>query len=384
MYTLKLFDAAAPDAILDERRLEGGALAVGREPGPDGWTVIDPDLLISRAHCVFSAGPHGLTVRDQSSNGVFRLSDGERLKRGTEVAAPLGEVLRLGGLCIRVEGEPERSPFALPSGASPLGTVIRLAPLVSPASAAPAPAASNDFDALFTRPMLGAADPAETTAVVPTDWREPPAVPPPAPTRAALPDAALLEAFCAGARLDLSNFVGQDPQEVMRSLGEVYRQMVLGLSDLMTERVTVKAEYRMSRTTIRSDNNNLFKWAGAQKVAVDLLRPTADGFLRGPAAVNECFSDLKKHVLCMMAGLRATIAATLSELEPDKAQTGGGFLGVGRGGLEGYRRLHAQVAAAAAADPDGPVNRAFRKAYEGRLKELDQAETEDPPTAQAS
>ena len=373
MCTLKLFDAADPDVILDERRLEDGPLAIGREPGPDGWTVIDPDRLISRAHCVFSAGAEGITVSDLSSNGVFRASDGQRLERGVETLVPFGEVLRLGGLCIRLDGRPERSPFAPPSGASPLGTVIRLGPLVQAAPAAPPAPTTNDFDALFTRPMLGRADPAETTAVVPTDWGEPPAVSSAPPVGAVLPDAALLEAFCAGARLDLSNFVGQDPREAMRSLGEVYRQMVLGLSDLMTERVTVKAEYRMSRTTIRSDNNNLFKWAGAQKVALDLLRPPADGFLRGPAAVNECFSDLKKHVLCVMAGLRATIAATLGELEPDKVQIGSGFLGVGRGGLESYRRLHAQVAATAAADPDGPVNRAFRKAYEDRLKELDQA-----------
>ena len=176
----------------------------------------------------------------------------------------------------------------------------------------------------------------------------------------------------------MSAFAGEDPVATMRELGAVYRQMVLGLSDLMTARISVKTEYRMTRTTVHAQGNNPFKWAGAQRVAVDLLRPRADGFLTGPAAVNDSFTDLKKHVLALLSGFREAISSTLTELEPAKAELqadGRGFSLKTRGqaAWEAYGAVHAELAAEAHADPEGRVNRGFREGYERRLVELDEA-----------
>ena len=46
--------------------------------------------------------------------------------------------------------------------------------------------------------------------------------------------------------------------------------VVLGMTDLMDERTSVKADYRMDRTTVRAEGNNPFKWARPQRLAVDL------------------------------------------------------------------------------------------------------------------
>ena len=178
----------------------------------------------------------------------------------------------------------------------------------------------------------------------------------------------------------MSGFCGQDPAATMRELGAVYRQMVLGLSDLMNERISVKTEYRMTRTTVHAQGNNPFKWAAAQRVAVDLLRPRGDGFLSGPAAVNDSFTDLKKHLLALLSGFREAVSSTLSELEPARAEArldGRGFSLRSRGAAawEAYAALHAELAAEANADPDGRVNRGFREGYERRLSELDAAGT---------
>ncbi|HEY9217386.1 MAG TPA: type VI secretion system-associated FHA domain protein TagH, partial [Phenylobacterium sp.] len=184
------------------------------------------------------------------------------------------------------------------------------------------------------------------------------------------------DAFCAGARLDASAFAGEDPHEVMRRLGELYQQMVLGLTDLMDERTSIKAEYRMDRTTVSAQGNNPFKWARPQRLAVELLKARQDGFLTGTAAVKASFEDLKKHLLCLLAGMRGALTTTVEGLSPAQVEDslkGESFILKNKGAAawSEYGRLHAQFLEAAHGDPDSPMNREFRAAYERQLKALD-------------
>lgn len=232
-----------------------------------------------------------------------------------------------------------------------------------PAPTAPAPTIPLAPVSVFGTPVPGgpvAADSAATSAPA-----------------AAADAAALLQAFCAGARLDPRALAGDDPIEVMRRLGGVYQQMVLGLGDLLGERTSVKNEFRMTRTTMGADGNNPFKWAPPQRVALELLRDGGDGFMVGPAAVKASFEDLKKHLLCMLAGVRATLAVTLDALSPAtveqelssrnyliKAQRDAAAWGE-------FTRLYAHFRQQADDNADSAVNRAFRTAYERQLQELD-------------
>ncbi|MBE7219521.1 MAG: type VI secretion system-associated FHA domain protein TagH, partial [Caulobacteraceae bacterium] len=262
------------------------------------------------------------------------------------------------------------------------------------------------FDAPFTRPVLQAAPVAPDDLAIPSDWDAPaaraaapseaaapvaplraeapprePAHPAPAealPSRAAAgpDDADLLRAFCTGARLDPAAFAGADAAETMERLGAVYRRMVLGLGDVMGERTALKSEYRMVRTVVRAADNNPFKWAPPQRVATELLRPPEEGFLGGPEAVAESFADVKKHLLCMLAGLRAALASTLDLLAPARVEEAAGeqpfTLKTRAAVLWGeYGRLYAQVRSETQDSADSTANREFRAAYEAQLAELD-------------
>src|SRR5262249_50428222 len=142
-------------------------------------------------------------------------------------------------------------------------------------------------------------------------------VPPPASAAPhGLTDAAMLEAFCAGAGLDASSFVGEDPAQVLHRAGAIYKQMVLGLGDLLNERHSVKTDLNMDRTTVGAAGNNPFKWAPTRRVAIDLLRERKDGFLSGPAALKASFEDLRKHAVCLMAGSRASLDFVFDALAP--------------------------------------------------------------------
>jgi predicted component of type VI protein secretion system len=132
----------------------------------------------------------------------------------------------------------------------------------------------------------------------------------------------------------------------------------------------------MERTTVGSANNNPFKWAPAQRVAVDLLRGRDDGFLSGAEAVQASFEDMKKHVLCLLAGLRAVLASTLGALSPQTIEArlpNKSYLLKSRDAAawEEYAKVHEALGLDAAESPDSAVNRAFREAYDRRLQQLD-------------
>lgn len=333
---LRLFLNADPFKQIDVRELSAGELVVGREPGPGGWTISDDERSVSRAHCTIALCNGRLTVKDTSSNGVFIGARRDRSPPGDATPVEPGDTLRLGGFMIVLEAD----------------------------------ATDGAYDAPFNGPMLKPVTVTGAAVAVPTEWSGgEPAPPPPS-------DGTLLDAFCAGARLDASGFSGEDPVEVMRRLGAVYQQMVLGLGDLMNERTSVKTEYRMTRTTVRAEGNNPFKWAPAQRVATDLLRPRGEGFLHGPSAVKASFEDMKKHLLCTMAGLRAAVSATLDGLAPEEAEArlkGQSLVLKNRDAMAfaEYAKLHAAFRESAGDDPDSPVNQAFRSAYERQLQELD-------------
>jgi predicted component of type VI protein secretion system len=341
MYTLRLFHQTDPFHQLETRALDDGELTIGRDPGAD-WTIQDDEREISRLHCTLSLRDGLLSVSDTSSNGVFVGSKRTRVEAGKPALVGPGETVRLGRFLI-------------------------VADRCSAAGAA--------FDAPFHQPVLSFGECAPDALAVPSDWATPDA-----PFRAvkAAGDGALLDAFCEGARLDASSFSGEDPAEVMRRLGAVYRQMVLGLGDLMNERTSAKGEFRLERTTVRAEGNNPFRWAPAHRVAVDLLKARDDGFLSGPAAVRVSFEDMKKHLLCMLSGLKAAVSSTLDSLSPTAVEeqiSGRSFLSRGGAAWSEYSRLYAEFKRQAGDDPDSPVNREFRSAYERRLQELDAVST---------
>lgn len=307
MFTLRLFHQTEPFTQIEERRLIDGSLTLGRDEAAD-WRVADDSRTLSRLHCTFAVHGDRLTLRDSSSNGVFVGSERRRLPSSDETPLEPGETVRVGDYILLVEG-----------------------------------------------PRTGPAPPAGG--------------PPPERARAVANDASLMEAFCIGAGLDASAFSGEEPAQVMRRLGEVYQQMVVGLTGLMGERSLAKTEYQLERTTVRAGGNNPFRWASSDRVAVDLLQQRADGFLSGAAAVNASFTDLQHHLICTQAGARGAIAAALQTLDPaaiEESLKRRGFVLKSRTAeaWERYVELHAEASATGPDDSDGLANQAFRAAYE--------------------
>jgi predicted component of type VI protein secretion system len=340
MISLRLFRQSDPALQIDERQLETGQMTIGRG-GEAGWRLEDTENLLSRNHCSIGVVDGVVTLTDLSTNGVFIDGREERTQPREPVIVQPGAVLKLGGYIIVVEIDK-----SLPVSTSRTPRQAD-APFLRVCEPSPPPLA------------LAANTPPDATAHGPPD------------------NGALLEAFCAAAHLDVSAFADEDPHAIMQRLGAVYQEMVVGLTAVMSERTAVKADYLMDHTTVRTAGNNPFRWANPQRIALDLLRDGQNGFVSGPQAVEASFGDIKKHMLCIFAGLKSALDATLETLSPDAIEArvppAGLFRDQSRAAWRAYATTHRQFQTETQEDADGLVNREFRLGYARRLSELDGA-----------
>jgi predicted component of type VI protein secretion system len=348
MHLLRLFHRSDPALPVGAHMLREGITIVGRDPAAD-WPIADEDCEISRHHLEFAYRDGSLVLRPLGANGVFREGAAGRLPDGEEVPLALGDAIAFGKYRLVVDS----IPFPARSGAS------------------------------FERTMVFAA-PFGESRQVPTEWPDAQELP------ALDGDGSLLEAFCEGAGLDVSALSAEEPAEIMRRAGAIYRQMVLGLGDLVSERSIAKADLRMDRTTIDARDNNPFKWAPSRRLATDLLLGREAGFLSGPEAVKASFEDLKRHMLGTLTGFAAAMRALLERISPaaiEKSLDGRSRFLKSRPGLawaeyeKAYFELQAQILEHRA----GPINAAFLAAYEQSLDEAAPDGLETPaPSASAS
>ncbi len=333
MYILRLFEHDTRGHPIDARLLREGTLTIGRDPAAD-WVMHDPESRISRSHCVIEvdedvgAGGRAVRVRALGTNGVFDDLTGERLPQDLPTVIAIPSTLRFGNF---------RLVVAL---AAQAGTSDNL-----------------ESQTLILTPPLG------LSADVPGDYADVGE-----PSRAG-PGGSLLDCFCEGAGLEPSAFALEDPQDIMRRAGAVYRQMVLGVGDLMGQREATRRQYQLARTTIGGADNNPFKWAPTQRLALDLLLAESHGFMSGPAALKASFKDIKRHLIATFSGLHASLRAAVGAFDPEAVDDETR----GRGSLLQSRdtqfrreiaRRHADYARQVDAGEDGTLNQVFVKAYE--------------------
>jgi predicted component of type VI protein secretion system len=308
MVTLRLIDERDPFRPAASRELDAGEISVGRDATAD-WRIDDPDRRVSRLHCVFSVDRDGgVTVRDTSSNGVFR-ETGARLPLGQPMPLAIGEGVRIGNFMIYVDRAVVVPP-AYAEGASR----ATMAPIGQPS----------------------------------------------------VPDGVLIEAFCQGAQIDASAFAGQDPAELLHNLGAIYRETVIGLAQLMNDRSAVRQGVDLEHTSIGAYANNPFKWVSPARVALDLLRGGNDAFMAGADAVSGSFRDLRSHLAALTGAARSAIAMTLATLDPaaieEEAARSGGLFGSGRtaASWNEFRKLHQSLASSSERDASQALVDALR------------------------
>ena len=248
-----------------------------------------------------------------------------------EQAAPMPQV---------IEPTPD-FPESLPDISPPVAPEMFKAPADVPAQSAPAPAPKSV---------------AASTANMPADdilYRE----------------------FLAGAGISDPNFLPPEQwPAMMRTSGELLRNMVQGLMQVLRARAELKSQFRVSVTTMRSIDNNPLKFTPNVDDAIKLiLAPTNPGFLPPQQAVSEGFGDIMNHQIAMTAGIQAALAEILRSFDPqliEKTQADGVLFQKKAKCWEYYLDKYPQLKAVA---QDEFFGDAFADAYEKQMLLLSRA-----------
>jgi type VI secretion system FHA domain protein len=187
----------------------------------------------------------------------------------------------------------------------------------------------------------------------------------------------LLEAFLSGLGSAGAAPAPGEELEYMRTCGALLRALTEGLMAVMRARTSFKSELRIEMTTIRSVENNPFKFSvSADDALAKLLLRNTRGYLPPVDAANEALDDVQAHEMAMIAGLRAALRALLARFDPNELEQRfkgesvlDNLLPVAKKGKcwDRFTEVYSEVAADTADDFLHLFGGAFIRAYENQV-----------------
>jgi type VI secretion system FHA domain protein len=130
-----------------------------------------------------------------------------------------------------------------------------------------------------------------------------------------------LEPFFRGAGIKSQRLDQQQADALLLCLGQVMREMIVGVSEILHQRAEQKNAMRVPNTTIQPLNNNPLKFsAGVEETLLNLLLRDSEQYLLPVEAVREAFVDIKLHQQLLLKALRAAVDGFIERLDPDELE----------------------------------------------------------------
>ncbi len=135
------------------------------------------------------------------------------------------------------------------------------------------------------------------------------------------PVAPALDAFFRGAGLQPARLDEKQAEQVLHKLGQIMREVVLGLSENLHVRAEQKNVMRLPTTAIQPQNNNPLKFSASVEEALNnlLFRDSAE-HLSAVDAVREIFGDVKQHQQHLVSAMRAAVVDYIGRLDPEELE----------------------------------------------------------------
>lgn len=169
--------------------------------------------------------------------------------------------------------------------------------------------------------------------------------------------------------------------ELMKQMGQLLREATKGTVELLAIRAALKREIRADVTIINASDNNPLKFSPDVDGAMQhMFGQKVRGFMTPVEAMRDAFQDLRAHELGVMAGMKAALAGVILRFDP----------AVLEGKLTGsssiadlipsprkarlwnqFEALYRQLADEAEADFNALFGKAFVKAYEDYIGQLE-------------
>ncbi len=137
----------------------------------------------------------------------------------------------------------------------------------------------------------------------------------------------------AGASVDLRPFfraAGLDHQPLdarqttllLQRLGQIMREVVLGITETLHQRAEQKNTLRLAHTTIQPNNNNPLKFAaGVDEALHNLLFKDTSEYLTAPEAIRDSFADVRTHQHSLLSAMFVAFIDFIERLDPEELQS---------------------------------------------------------------
>ncbi|MCW8932456.1 MAG: type VI secretion system-associated FHA domain protein TagH [Gammaproteobacteria bacterium] len=119
--------------------------------------------------------------------------------------------------------------------------------------------------------------------------------------------------------IDPGQINDEELPELSKNIALITKNSMTGMMKTMVSRAHLKNEFRMSMTTIQTQENNPLKFCinYEQLVHYMLVKPMK-GYLDSERAVKESFDELQEHQVGVMAGMKSSLKYMLDKLSPEK------------------------------------------------------------------
>ena len=167
--------------------------------------------------------------------------------------------------------------------------------------------------------------PPEKTPVRPAAARNPPpkpasAKPRPRPHQAGS-NADALSAFFRGAGIDPPQLDDRETERLMTELGQVTRELMVGVIDCLHLRSMQKAQLKQTNTTIQARENNGLKFsANFEEGFRRLFLDDSAEYLSAVESVRGAIGDLKEHQRGLLSATRQALSSYIARLDPDQIE----------------------------------------------------------------
>ena len=130
-----------------------------------------------------------------------------------------------------------------------------------------------------------------------------------------------LRPFFKGAGLPPKDVEDQEASVMLHQLGQLMRELVIGLTDSLHFRAEQKNKLRIPGTIIQAKNNNPLKFsAGVDEALSALISEPSAEYQNAIDSTREAFQDVKVHQEAMLDAVRIALSDFVERLDPDELE----------------------------------------------------------------
>ena len=130
-----------------------------------------------------------------------------------------------------------------------------------------------------------------------------------------------LKPFFRAAGLDQQQLDPRQTALLLQRLGQIAREVVVGITETLHQRAEQKNTLRLAHTTIQPNNNNPLKFAaGVDEALHNLLFKDAAEYLPAVEAVRESFADVRIHQDALLKSMFVAFIDFVERLDPEELQ----------------------------------------------------------------